>query len=274
MYPLVFGGVSSYALLFPVMCAVPITFCIWRLTRVEGQSLRAVLFGFTAILFTGALGAKLFSLGVRNWQLAASWSGELESGWRWSGLIIGLAISVPLCKKYFMPDLSLRRLADTLGIALALGMSFGRVVCFIAGCCVGAPGNGFLYLSFAPGSTVWYHQLHSGVITSEHWSEPVLALQILFFIVSASVAVFLYRFDSRRRYDGQVLLLFLALHESSKAVLELLRDPLIPEQLIATIAAGLIGVLGLLYCHWFPPQNNSRLNQASRSVITTPRLLS
>lgn len=256
MYPLAFGSVSSYGLLFPFMVALPITFCLWRLTRHEGQSLAAVALCFTAILLGAVMGAKLFSLGLRDWQVASSWRNELISGWRWSGLLIGLAIAVPLSKRFFLPDLSLQRLGDTLGLALPIAMAFGRVVCFITGCCVGGHGDSFLHLSFAQGSRVWYQQLQSGLISSGQSSEPVLALQILFFIASLLVAVFLFRLDRVRQYDGQVLLAFLAIHESSKAVLELWRVPLIPEQLAVTIFAGLAGFVGLYYFHRFPPTAN------------------
>ena len=103
MYPLAFGSVSSYGLLFPFMVAVPITFCLWRLTRHEGQSLAAVVLCFTAILAAAAIGAKLFSLGLRDWQVALDWRNELVSGWRWAGLLIGVAIALPLSKRFLLP---------------------------------------------------------------------------------------------------------------------------------------------------------------------------
>ena len=75
----------------------------------------------------------------------------------------------------------------------------------------------------------------------------MLALPILFFFASLAAAVFLLKFDRHRRYDGQVFLLFLLVHELPKSLLELLRVPLIPAQLMAAIAAGVLGLLGLLY---------------------------
>jgi len=235
------------------MAVIPVTFVIVALRR-EGVALRSVLWALLSLLIMAPLGAKIFSLATRGWPELQWSSSELNGGLRFSGVIIGLVLVLPLVKRLFLPAVTLARTADVIAMAMVLAVCSGRVACLLTGCCTGAIGEGLLYLSYPPGSTVWYRHLHSGVIeNSQQWSEPVLALPVLFFFASLLAAIFLLRFDRHRHYNGQIFLLFLLLHELPKSLLELLRVPLIPEQLTATLVAGTVGLLALVYFYFSPP---------------------
>jgi len=253
VYPLLFGSYSSYLPVLLVMAVIPVTYIIVALRR-EGVAAGPVIWTLLSLVVVALLGAKVFSLATRGWPQQLWSLSELNGGLRFSGGIIGVVIVMPLLKRLFLPTVTLARTADVIAVAMVLVVCFGRVACLLTGCCTGAIGQGLLYFSYPPGSTVWYRHLHNGVIeNSQQWSDPVLALPVLFFFASLLAAMFLLRFDRHRQYDGQLFLLFLLLHELPKSLLELLRVPLLPEQLTATLVAGTVGLLALVYFYFYPP---------------------
>lgn len=266
MYPLVFGSYNAYLLTLVAIAPIPVLMLINGLRR-EGVALRSVIASMLLLLAAAIVGAKLFSLASRGWP-ATGWStAELGGGMRFSGVIIGVLLVLPLVRRWFLQDISLARAADVLAKTLVVAVCAGRTACIMAGCCTGAIGQGALYFAYPPGSKVWYQHLHDGVISnSQQWSEPVLALHGVFFLASLIAAVIVLRFDSKRRYDGQVFLLFLLVHELPKAALELLRVPLVPEQLATALIAGLLGLLGLI---WFRRRSPPRSEMASRALPDT-----
>jgi prolipoprotein diacylglyceryltransferase len=207
MYPLVFGGLSIYPLAIAAIAPIPIIFLIRALQR-EGAGFRQVVLAMCLLLAAALLGGKLFSLVSRGWPSGLSLPGELTGGMRFSGVVVAVMLVLPLLQRWLLPKVQFLRAADVLAMTLVVAVCAGRIACILTGCCTGAMGNSVLYFSYAPGSRIWYQHLQSGIIeNSQQWSEPVLALHGLFLFASCIAAVFLLRFDSRRRYDGQVFLL-------------------------------------------------------------------
>lgn len=91
-------------------------------------------------LLAGVIGARLFHV-VHNWkdyrdnpaEIFATWSGGLEF---LGGFVCALAVMFI----YFgRKKLSILRFLDILAPAVMLGLAFGRMGCFLNGCCFGAP---------------------------------------------------------------------------------------------------------------------------------------
>ena len=62
-----------------------------------------------------------------------------------------------------------------------------------------------------------------------------------------AIGVFLYWYAPRKRYDGQVLLLYLFLHEGGKAILESFREPEVFQlQLVSLTVSFAAGMLLML----------------------------
>lgn len=246
MYPLIAGSYSTYSLFLPAMALLGIAAFVYYL-RNEGQQPLAIFKLLLALAIPMTLGPKLFSLATRGWPSDISLAQELVSGWRFSGSVIGLLL-IPLLGRYIMPTVTTGRMFDILAICLVISMCFGRVACILAGCCTGAIGEGFFHLAYPPGSAVWYHHLHAGIIeSSTSWSKPVFALPLLLLPASLLAASLMLWLDKRRHFDGQVFLLFLAVHELPKAGLELLRSPFITEQFYAALILGVLGTCLLAY---------------------------
>jgi prolipoprotein diacylglyceryltransferase len=254
MYPLLFNSYSIYPFALMAIAPAPILFLLYLLRR-EGVSPASALKAMLLLLLVALVGGKLFSLMSRGWPDELSLAAELSGGMRFSGIVIGVILVLPLVRWCYFPRLNLARGGDIIAMTLVVAVSAGRLACVLQGCCIGARGESLLHLSYPAGSWIWYKQLHAGVIdASQQVSEPVLALHFLFLFASLLAAIVLLKFDGRRRYDGQILVLFLVLHELPKAGLELLRAPLVPEQLSVAAVAGVVGLLALIYFRFSPPE--------------------
>jgi phosphatidylglycerol:prolipoprotein diacylglycerol transferase len=254
MFPLIFG-------LEPLVFFLPVIIiaCRWFLNSLmvsEGLSSQRLLVMHLSLIVLAILGAKLFSLYVRGWQFN-SLSAELEGGWRHPGVILALVIFTPLLKRLILPTISLLRYADLLVIALSFAFAMGRVGCFLAGCCTGAITQGALGLQYQVGSQVWYSHMQLHLTDSSSPSMAVIPLHLFMMVASLLIGLFLIWFDKRRQYNGQVLLMYLFLHEGAKAVMEVYRVPFIQDlQTVSFIASG-VGLAGLIVAALLSLKNNS-----------------
>src|SRR2546423_6315256 len=89
------------------------------------------------ITIVSLFGARLFSWwfyfppGISLWAALTTSSGGMVF---YGGMILGLASAILYCR---FTELSLGNVMDAGAAALALGLAFGRVGCFMAGCCWG-----------------------------------------------------------------------------------------------------------------------------------------
>lgn len=249
MYPQGLFGIEALQLLISPIAVFGILFFILYLRQDGIRSGRAVALLLLIAVFA-FLGAKLFSLYVRGWELYQPLSGELRGGLRYPGAVIAILITGPLLKRWLLPELPLARFLDVLAITVCFAFALVRFSCWMNGCCTGPPCSGIFCLSYAPGSQVWYAHLQHGLLESAaHRSLPVLPLHFLFMAASFGVGLFLLWFDGRRSFNGQIALLYLVLHDGAKGLLESFRDPYLAElQLtsLLTSAAGLIVLLAIL----------------------------
>lgn len=74
------------------------------------------------------------------------------------------------------------------------------------------------------GTRPWYQTMEAGVLDSvASASAPVHPLPLYFLILELYLFVFCLGLRRRKRFDGQVVLMFLAIHGPIKAALEFLR---------------------------------------------------
>jgi phosphatidylglycerol:prolipoprotein diacylglycerol transferase len=130
-------------------------------------------------------------------------------------------------------------------------MAVMRVGCFMMGCCYGVASDVPWALSFPPKSQAARQHAINGWVDPGAWSLPVHPLQVYFGLASLAVGLALVWFRRRKRYDGQVFLIFLLLHEGAKGGLEFLRGALAQHSVvhlrvasltIATLAAAVLAV--------------------------------
>jgi phosphatidylglycerol:prolipoprotein diacylglycerol transferase len=115
--------------------------------------------------------------------------------------------------------------ADMAGFTIPLGLGFGRVGCLLAGCCFGLRTDGPLGLVFPPGSPASELQFKLKELSSTRVaSHPVHPAQIYESALSFAIAaICLLWVHGRKRYDGQVFVVFLALYALGRFALEFVR---------------------------------------------------
>ncbi len=252
MYPILFRifdfQIGTYGLLYAISFLTALRVAT-HYARKEGIDTGRILDLGIYTLLAGIVGAKLLLLLL---DLPVYWDrpGELLRTWRaagvfYGGLILASVVALFYAHRHRLP---LRKTADVLAPALALGQAFGRVGCFAAGCCYGIPTRGFWSVTF--------RNPDARALTGVPLEVPLHPTQLyhsganlLIFII----LVFAYR---RKRTDGTVFWLFLLLHALFRFSIEFLRGDfrgpslvggLTTSQGIALLAALLGGGMLLKY---------------------------
>jgi len=249
MYPNGLFGIDALRILISPIAIFGILFFVLYLRQDGIRTLRATLL-LLAIGVFALLGAKLFSLHVRGWELYDPLYSELRGGLRYPGALIAMLLLGPLLKRAILPELPAARFFDVLAITVCFAFALVRISCLMNGCCTGGECSEWYCLSYSPGSQVWYsHWQHGFLDNPGHGSHPVLPLHLLFMAASLVVGIFLMWFDGKRRFDGQIALLYLVLHDGTKGILESFREPYVAELQLTSLglsAAGLVVLVVIL----------------------------
>jgi len=97
--------------------------------------------------------------------------------------------------------------------------------CLLAGCCFGHSSDSALAMSFPPHSPASESQFKLKELASvSDWSNPVQPMQIYESAMSFAIAAFcLLYVHGRKRYDGQVFVMFMGLYALGRFGLEFFR---------------------------------------------------
>lgn len=150
---------------------------------------------------------------------AAFWRGGLAY---YGGLIAAVGAAWVLLRRERFP---FWKAADMAGFAVPFGLCFGRLGCFLGGCCFGSRWDGVWavrYPAYSPASDA-HAKLeliaHKGLRSlSVHPTQLYEAAGCLLISIIA-----LYALHPRKRFDGQVFLFFLGAYAVLRFVLEWLR---------------------------------------------------
>ncbi len=191
--------------------------------------------GIVAIL-SALLGAKILYV-IDHWSIYGSdprrlFSLELlqAAGVFYGGLIAAILACFWYLRSSHLPVL---KTMDVFAPAIALGHAFGRLGCFAAGCCYGRPAE-------LPWSVVFTNPLAAanGVPLNTH----VHPTQLYEFVVElANFAVLLWLLP-RKKFDGQVIGVYLFLYGFARYFVEFFRG----EPGRATVFAGFMTVTQLI----------------------------
>jgi phosphatidylglycerol---prolipoprotein diacylglyceryl transferase len=175
------------------------------------------------------------------------WQGGLAF---YGGFLLASAFGIYFIRKEKLP---LARVLDMTGWAIPFGLAWGRMGCFLNGCCYGvsvadAP---WWAVAFPRWSPAWRDHLQAHLIsTSSLASLPVHATQLYESLAALTVAAFAYFYlEPRKRFAGEVFLASCALYAVARFLVEFLRDDergallgLSTSQLIATAVVIAVAV--------------------------------
>jgi phosphatidylglycerol---prolipoprotein diacylglyceryl transferase len=216
-------GIPSYwaLLMIGFMAAI---YYSWREARRDGIDANAMLDFDLIVLLSGVVGARLMHVlaeedpansGVpilyhyleHPIDILKLWNGLAFFG----GLLLALPIGFWFMKKKRLP---MGKVADIAGVGIPLGLVFGRLGCFLAGCCHGKPTD-----------------LPWGVVYDDPFSlarplgEPLHPTQLYESLFA--LGLFFLLFVQKRkwlRYPGQGFLSFLVLYGAGRFMIEFLRN--------------------------------------------------
>jgi phosphatidylglycerol:prolipoprotein diacylglycerol transferase len=184
------------------------------------------------------------------WSVFAVWEGGLVF---YGGFIPALLAGTWYLRHHRMPIL---RTLDTIAPFVPLGMAFGRIGCWLNGCCWGLRCQDFLpyfFTRFPPGSPVHASQRALGLCDADARALPVHPTQLYDSAHSFMLFFLLWWFVRRKPADGIPTCVLFAMYGAGRFVIEGLRGD---HRLTATgltlsqnvsIAVLLAGVAGIVF---------------------------
>lgn len=187
-----------------------------RLSKAEGLDPQKVQDLGIASIIAGLVGAKLLLVLVDFDQYRLSPRALLDvlqsGGVFYGGLLGGIPVAWWYIKKHRLP---LFRTLDVMAPAVALGQAIGRLGCFAAGCCYGAPST-----------TVWsviFHDESAHALVGVPLGIPLHPSQLYESLGTTALLFGLLAVRKRRRFQGQVFSFYLIGYAVLRFSLEFLR---------------------------------------------------
>jgi phosphatidylglycerol:prolipoprotein diacylglycerol transferase len=204
-----------------------------RLARKDGLSGNRILDLGLWTVIGGLLGSKLLLAWVEPGTNFFSWDFLRSGGVYYGGFIGGFVTLAALMRFY---KLDFWKVADAFAPAVALGQAFGRQGCFAAGCCWGKP-------TALPWGVHFSDKGHeyTGVPIFDETGGPLYLHPTQLYESIAMLAVFalLYYLHRRKKFDGQIVILYGVIYGVVRFTVEFFRDDPRGNLLGLTAATGL-----------------------------------
>lgn len=180
---------------------------------------------FWVIIF-GLIGARLFYV-VRYWgqddlknfgDIFAIWKGGIV----FYGSVLGGAVGFFIYR--WLRPIPFLPVIDVIAPSLALGIAFGRIGCFLNGCCFGDRCSLPWAVRFPKDSAVWFDHVHRGWIReTDLRSLPVHPTQIYAAIDGFILVALLLAYYPLRKRDGEVMALLMITYPITRFLIEIIR---------------------------------------------------
>jgi phosphatidylglycerol:prolipoprotein diacylglycerol transferase len=220
MYPILFqiGRFTLYAYGFFIVLGFAIATFLAFL-KIKGSNIKISFENVADLFFYTVLSALIGSRSLfvminfdpyrqNPIQIFKIWEGGLVF---YGGLLLAVMVAIGYMKWHQLP---IWRLADLISPLVALGLSFGRIGCFFAGCCYGKETS-------LPWAIVFKNPNSLARLNA-----PLHPTQLYEAASSMAIFFFLSWIEKRKTYDGQIFSLFLFLYSVARFFIEILRgDP-------------------------------------------------
>lgn len=205
------------------------------------------------VVFSGIIGAKILYI-ITDWGYYSAHPkeifslGTLQAGGVFSGgLVLAIIAAIWYLRKHHIGFLTA---ADVFAPGIAIGHALGRVGCFAAGCCYGRPTD-------VPWGVTFTNPLAQQIVGTP-LGVKLQPTQLYEMVAEAANFVVLYWLATRKKFEGQVIGLYMVMYGIERYVIEFFRgDPgrgdiwgvMSGTQLISI---GLVIAGGILWMAKFP----------------------
>ncbi len=218
MHPILFflGPIPVPA--YGVMAAITLVIAMLVVryyARLEGRDPQKTMDAMFWSVVAGFVGARVLEV-IVNWERYFGQPGGLRllmysTGVFLGGLIAALVTGGILFRRMGLPVLLA---LDLLGPVAAIAEGFGRWGCFLSGCCWGTPSSLPWAVTFPPLA----RKLHAGLP-----DVPLHPTQVYTALVGLTLLGVLAWYYPRKRFHGQVAVLFVGLYSIARFFLEFVR---------------------------------------------------
>ena len=251
MHSLLFkiGGISvySYGLCMAIGFLAAWQVAIWLCKR-AGRNADQLTSIITWLMLTAITGARTAYV-IEHWKAEfASYPLSIlflnQGGLMFYGGFIGASVFVTLY--VIIKRINLFEISDILLSVLPLGHAFGRIGCFLHGCCFGKVTDSPCGVCFPPMSPAWYEHTQAGLITEDALkSLPVIPTQLIesaanFLLFFAMLAIFNRNYEKKGLSSGVYLISYAIIRFAGEYLRGDPRAAVGPLSISQTISVGLI----------------------------------
>ena len=179
------------------------------------------------ILVSAMVGSRVLFI-IVNWDEYAADPASIFAFWKGGLVFYGGFIGATLCSIYYMRKHGMEFFpyADALIPSVSIGHAIGRMGCFAAGCCWGGACDPHLPWAarFPPESLAYQSQLQHGIIhMGALYTLPIHPTQLYESLGELCIFLALTLFKPFKRFNGEILALYLILYAPLRSTVELLR---------------------------------------------------
>ncbi len=223
-----------------------------------GLCARPVVWIAVAVIVVAVIGSRAWELGLGTYQAVGDGNTVTEAlyenynfqyfniragGLTFYGGLVPTAILLMLIT--WRSRYGVWLMADVIAPSVMLGLAFGRIGCFLNGCCWGkVAGSGFwgsLAVRFPRESDIFaaHKALHE--VHDTGYSLSVVPTQIISSFAAFGLFLFLSWFFWKRRRDGEVFVLMCGMYAAFRFLIEFVRDDT-PRDLLGMTFSQVIGI--------------------------------
>lgn len=253
MHPLLFeiplfGGIRIYA--YGVLVAAAfVTGVYWTVHEAKVAKVKPELILDLSfyIILSALAGSRILYILV-DWQRYVEHPFDILKIWEgglvfYGGLIAAIITSIVYLRRH---NLRFLKVADLFVPGVALGHSIGRLGCFAAGCCYGREEPHFLLSIKFP--HIPYSLAPAGVSLFPSQLAESLAAFLIFLLLIA--------FRRRKKFEGQIFLIYLLVYSMARSILEIFRGDsirgyIVPDRVTTSqFISGIFVLIVLVIYYW------------------------
>lgn len=216
--------------IYGLMTALGFVFGTWFTAR-QGEKVgipaaKTLDAGVITLIF-GIIGARLYHVLIVDPTYYLQNPAKIFAIWEGGQVLYGGVILGGLALLIFLRNrkIPILKFLDLASMALLIGLGFGRIGCFSAGCCYGKT-SAFLAVRFPRESPAWLDELAAGLISNDaDCSLPLLPTQL--FSSAGAFLLFglmLLYYRKVAKFDGNTLCVMLIVYSIGRFFMEMLRD--------------------------------------------------